>query len=393
MIPRLIEDSIITKLKESGKIILLLGARQVGKTTLVRNIQTKLEAEGNKTLYLNCDIAEERVSVNTASRIVIEHLIANIDVLLIDEAQGLDNPGLTLKNIHAIAPYLKVLATGSSSFELKNRLSDPLTGRYIDLTLYPLSFMETLGDGDNEPFANPIIVKNKADALLPSTLLYGLYPEVYLKGNPTEKAALLDRLIESYLFKDILTFQKVKNSQAIKDLTRALAYQIGSEVNENELSKRLKIDRKTVVSYLEVLEKSYVIVKIHPYSKNPRREIGKNYKVYFVDLGIRNALIGDFNSPELRADLGFLWENFLFMERQKYFANKNQKNQTFFWRSYGGAEVDYLEKSFNTPLKAYEFKYRNKTLSKGAGSFTGDYQTSVSLITRENYLQFIKSDI
>ena len=146
---------------------------------------------------------------------------------------------------------------------------------------------------------------------MPQVMLYGLYPEIYLSNTPEQKQTLLEKIVESYLFKDILTFQRVQNSQAIKDLTKALAYQIGSEVNENELSNRLKIDRKTVVSYLDILEKAYVIVSVHPYSKNPRREIGSHYKIYFLDLGIRNALIGDFNSLDLRADAGFLWEIFL----------------------------------------------------------------------------------
>lgn len=389
MIPRMIEGLVFSQLRDTGKIILLLGARQVGKTTLIKSIQSKFEKGGKRTLYLNCDIEEEKAAVNSVSRAVIEQLTSNTDVLFIDEAQNLDNPGLTLKNIYDIAPKVKVLAAGSSSFELKNKLSDPLTGRHLDFTLYPLSFTEILAK--DESSINPVIIKNQADALLPSVLLYGLYPEIYLKGSPTEKIELLNRLVESYLFKDILAFQKIKNSQAIKDLTKALAYQIGSEVNENELANRLKIDRKTVVSYLEVLEKSFVIVKVYPYSKNPRREIGKNYKVYFVDLGIRNALIGDFNPLEIRTDSGFLWENFLFMERIKYFANIDRKMQIFFWRNYGGAEVDYIEKSLNALLKAYEFKYRAKALSKGSKSFTVGYQTPVKLITQKNYLQFISS--
>lgn len=390
MIPRLIEDLVISRLEKSGKVILLLGARQVGKTTLVKEIRKKIRAKEDKILYLNCDIDEERNLVNTTSKTLLERLLAaKVAVLLIDEAQRLDNPGLTLKIIHDNFPQVKVLATGSSSFDLKNRLSDPLTGRYLDFILYPFSFTEVLTAGEYSQ--NYALQKNQADALLPQVMLYGLYPDVYLETNPQQKRILLDKLVESYLFKDILTFQRVKNSQAIKDLTKALAYQIGSEVNENELASRLKIDRKTVIGYLEVLEKSYVIVRLHPFSKNPRREIGKNYKVYFADLGIRNALIGDFNPVEIRPDSGFLWENFLFIERMKYFANKDQKSQTFFWRSYSGAEVDYIEKPLSASLQAYEFKYGLQALSKGADSFTKAYQVPVQLVNKENYLQFICS--
>ena len=386
MILRLTEDLILSSLNSSGKIILVLGARQVGKTTLVKDISKKLEGEGQKVLYLNCDLAEDSGAVNTNSKAVLERLLSGVDVLLIDEAQRLDNPGLTLKIIHDNFPKVKVLATGSSSFDLKNKLSDPLTGRYLDFTLHPLSFTEVLRvDGSNE-----VLLKNKADALLSQVMLYGLYPEVYLSNTPEQKQAQLERIVDSYLFKDILTFQRVQNSQAIKDLTKALAYQIGSEVNENELSSRLKIDRKTVVSYLDILEKSYVIVSVHPYSKNPRREIGSHYKIYFVDLGIRNALIGDFNSLDLRADGGFLWENFLFIERKKLFANKAMVVTSNFWRSYSGAEVDYIEKATNKELKGFEFKYSSGSLSKGAGSFTSEYGTKVQLINQKNFLDFIR---
>lgn len=387
MIPRLNENLILSSLKSSGKIILVLGARQVGKTTLAKDIGKKLEGEGKRVLYLNCDLAEEMSAVNTNSKVVLERLLSGVDVLLIDEAQRLDNPGLTLKIIYDNFQDVRVLATGSSSFDLKNRLSDPLTGRYLDFTLYPLSFTESLQAGVG--VSNEALLKSKADVLLPQVMLYGLYPEVYLSNTPERKQALLERIVESYLFKDILTFQRVRNSQAIKDLTKALAYQIGSEVNENELSNRLKIDRKTVVNYLDILEKSYVIVSAHPYSKNPRREIGTHYKVYFVDLGIRNALIGDFNPIDLRADAGLLWENFLFVERRKLFANKGQVATSNFWRSYSGAEVDYIEKATNEELKAFEFKYGDGSLSKGASSFTNEYGIKVQLINQKNYLDFI----
>ena len=390
MIPRLIEDHVVSSLLSSEKIVLVLGARQVGKTTLVKDISQKLESRGSKILYLNCDIDEERSLINTTSKTLLAQLLlSKVDVLLIDEAQRLDNPGLTLKIIHDSFPKVRVLATGSSSFDLKNKLSDPLTGRYFDFMFYPLSLTEILGAGEFSK--NPALLKNQADMLLPQVMLYGLYPDVYLENNPLQKQILLDKIVESYLFKDILSFQRVKNSQAIKDLTRALSYQIGSEVNENELSNRLKIDRKTVVSYLDILEKAYVILRAHPYSKNPRREIGKNYKIYFVDLGIRNALIGDFNSVELRRDSGFLWENFLFVERRKLYANSQKSLISYFWRSYSGAEVDYIEKVANKDIAAFEFKYRGNALSRGASSFVSEYNTAVKLITKENYFEFIKT--
>lgn len=387
MILRLSEDLILSNLKSSGKIILVLGARQVGKTTLAKDISNKLESEGKRVLYLNCDLAEDNAAINTNSTSILERLLFNIDVLLIDEAQRLDNPGLTLKIIYDNFPNVRVLATGSSSFDLKNKLSDPLTGRYLDYTLYPFSFSEVLQT--DEKTTNRVLLKNQADALLPQIMLYGLYPEIYLANTPEQKQVLLERIIESYLFKDILTFQRVKNSQAIKDLTKALAYQIGSEVNENELSNRLKIDRKTVANYIDVLEKAYVIISVHPYSKNPRREIGSHHKIYFVDLGIRNALIGDFNPVEIRADAGLLWENFLYVERKKLFANAGKSVISNFWRSYSGAEVDYIEKVPSEEPGAFEFKYGKGSLSKGANSFTSKYGTEVKLVNQANYLDFI----
>lgn len=388
MIPRLIEKHILHSLNTLQKIILVLGARQVGKTTLVKNIQKAFEVSGKRVLYLDCDIEEQKNAINTISKISLRQLVSSIDLLLIDEAQRLDNPGLTLKIIHDNFPQVKVLATGSSSFELKNKMSDPLTGRYIDFSLYPLSFMEVFSD--QQESANDALQKNQADILLSQVLLYGLYPDIYKEGNPQNKQLFLEKLQESYLFKDVLAFSNIRNSQAIKDLTCALAYQIGSEVNENELAGRLKIDRKTVVSYLDILEKSFVIKKMHPYSKNPRREIGRNYKVYFVDLGIRNALIGDFNPVLLRLDAGFLWENFLFLERMKVFANSNKPLVYNFWRSYGGAEVDYIEKPIDSAVKAYEFKFNAKSASRGARSFFKQYGIKVKLINKDNYLQFLR---
>jgi predicted AAA+ superfamily ATPase len=267
-----------------------------------------------------------------------------------------------------------------------------MTGRIFEFKLFPLSFIEVLDAGGESGISqNAQLRKQGADAVLPSVLTYGLYPEVYTEGDPVRKQRVLIGITKNYLFKDVLTYQGVKNSQAIQDLARALAYQIGSEVNENELSKRLGIDSKTVARYIEILEKAFVIVRITPYSKNLRREIGGKYKVYFLDLGIRNALIGDFNSPNLRNDLGAMWENFLILERMKAFANKNQELVHYnFWRSYDGAEVDYIEKSYTEDLSAYEFKYKENNLSRGTYSFTNAYNTKVHLVNMDNYLDFLE---
>jgi predicted AAA+ superfamily ATPase len=390
MIPRLVENEVYARLTSLHKAILLLGARQVGKTTLLGALQARLESEGKAVRYLNCDLEEERQAINTTSRTLLDRLVAGKDALFIDEIQRLDNPGLTLKILVDLYPGLMLLVTGSSSLELRSRMSEALTGRYIDFLLYPLSLGEALqaaGVAVDEALRKPA-----ADALLPDVLRYGLYPEIYLEANPATKQLLLSKLVESYLFKDILAFQRIRYSQTIINLARALAYQIGNEVNENELANRLKIDRKTVLSYIDILEKSFVVMRLPPFSRNPRREIGKQSKIYFLDLGIRNVLIGDFNDLSIRPDRGAVWENFLIIERIKTHLNHNRRVQGRFWRTYGGAEVDYIEEIGAGKIQAYEMKFTDSTLTRSAASFKSTYSVDVQLVNPDNYLDFILID-
>ncbi len=387
MIPRLVENPVFERMTGIHKAIILLGARQVGKTTLLHALETRLGHLGKAVRYLNCDLEEDRRAIDTTSRTLLDRLVSGKDAILVDEAQRLDNPGLTLKILVDLYPELIILATGSSSFELRNRLSDALTGRYIDFHLYPFSLGEVLQSAG--VLSDPARCKPAADALLGDILRYGLYPEIYLEPNTGTKQLLLSKLVESYLFKDILAFQRVRNSQTIIDLARALAYQIGNEVNETEIANRLKIDRKTVVSYIDILEKSFVILRLPPFSRHPRREIGRQNKIYFLDLGIRNALIGDFNDLALRPDRGALWENFLIVERFKSFLNQGKNIQARFWRTYSGAEVDYIEEGGAGKIQAYEFKYASSTPTRGAESFTQSYMVDVQLINQTNYLQFL----
>ena len=388
MIPRLIEKAVLKNLFSLKKITVILGARQVGKTTLLKNIRQKLEKDQKNVLYIDCDTEESRRTIDTTSLTLLSKLVKNTDYLFIDEAQRLQNPGLTLKILYDNIKNLKIIATGSSSFDLKNKLSDALTGRYLDFILYPFSFSEAVSTLNLS--SNTQLRRQQADSLLEETMLYGLYPEIFLTAKSEDKALLLEKIVESYLFKDIFAFQKVRYPQAIKDLTRALAYQIGAEINENELASRIKIDRKTVVNYLNILEQSFVILRLFPYSQNPRREIGKRYKIYFADTGIRNALIGDFNPVNVRADLGSLWENFLIVERIKSFANLGRTVRYHFWRAYGGAEIDYLEKSTRAKtMRAFEIKHGRQKLGRGAKLFSKKYHIPISLVNKENYLQFI----
>jgi hypothetical protein len=390
MIPRLIEDTVYTRLTTLHKVIILLGARQVGKTTLLNVLQTRLTQEGKSIRYLNCDLEEERQAIETTSRTLLDRLVAGKDALFIDEIQRLENPGLPLKILVDLYPGLMILVTGSSSFELRNRMSEALTGRYVDILLYPLALGEVLqAAGVGEDLA---LRKPAADALLSDVLRYGLYPEIYLEANPATKQLLLSKLVESYLFKDILAFQRIRYSRTIVDLARALAYQIGNEVNENELANRLKIDRKTVLSYIDILEKAFVVMRLPPFSRNPRREIGKQSKIYFLDLGIRNTLIGDFNDLSIRPDRGAVWENFLIIERIKAYLNKNRTVQGRFWRTYGGAEVDYIEEMGASKIQAFEFKYGGSALRRGVTSFKNAYSVDVQLVNQDNYLDFILPD-
>ncbi len=390
MIPRLIEHEIYERLMSLHKAILLLGARQVGKTTLLGALKTRLTQEGKVVRYLNCDLEEERKAVNTTSRTLLDRLIEGKDAIFIDEVQQLDNPGLTLKILVDLYPSLLILATGSSSFDLRNRISETLTGRYVDILLYPFSLAEVLQSAG--VIDDVALRKPAADALLADILCHGLYPEIYLEANPAVKQLLLSKIVESYLFKDILAFQRVRYSRTIVDLARALAYQIGSEVNENELANRLKIDRKTVLNYIDILEKSFVVVRLPPFSRNPRREIGRQSKLYFLDLGIRNALIGDFNDLSLRPDRGAVWENFLIIERMKACHNRGRAVRGRFWRTYGGAEVDYIEEVGASQVQAYEFKFGSSAQTRGSAAFKRAYGADVHLINHENYLDFLLND-
>lgn len=380
MIPRLVQESVMKAVDETTKIVLLLGPRQAGKTTLLQHLAQEERSRGKRTVYLNCDVAEDLSSINTTAKTTLAALVGRTDLLLIDEAQRLDDPGLTLKILHDQFPRVRVIATGSSSFDLKSATSEAMTGRYLDFTLYPLSFAEIAR------YQKPA----EPGYLLPDLLLYGGYPDIYLEAKPGLKRTFLEKIVESYLFRDVLALRRVRNPKAAQDLARALAYQIGSEVNENELASRVGIDRKTLISYLDVLEKAFVIVRLYPYARNLRREIGRRYKVYFVDVGVRNALIGDFNALALRSDAGALWENFLVMERRKRWASEGKTARSYFWRNYNGAEVDYLEIE-GPSIRAWEFKSGvSATLGRGAASFRTSYHTPVSVVDRGNFRDFIE---
>jgi predicted AAA+ superfamily ATPase len=378
MIPRISQHTVIDALSP-WRIVILYGARQTGKTTILKSIESQI----HKTMhYFNADTLEDRSRLDTTSLAALATVAQNTEYLLIDEAQRLTNPGLTLKILHDQFPKLHIVATGSASFELKNRISDALTGRAKTITLYPFSLPE-LTD-----FV--AVAKAGIDPFVSDMLTYGSYPQVWLSKTHAEKVDRLNQIVDSYLFKDILQLETIRGSEPLSQLVRAVAYQIGNLVNESELAVCLKIDRKTVNRYLTILEQLFIITRVYPYAKNPRREIGKQYKLYFTDLGIRNALIGDFNIPSIRNDLGALWENWCAIERLKQAYNAGNTVKPMFWRTYNGAEVDWLELTAQG-IRAYEMKYGEKYARKSATSFTRLYNIPVTTITWNSYLSTLYS--
>ncbi|MCL4392577.1 ATP-binding protein [Patescibacteria group bacterium] len=299
---RLIQNRIENNLFKK-KAIIIYGARQVGKTTLVKKIQEKYN---KNSLYLNADEPDIRYSLENKTSTEIKRIIGDNTFLIIDEAQRVNNIGLTLKLIIDNFPLVQVIATGSSSFELSNSISEPLTGRKFEFHLYPLSIEEILEKKTNI----------EVTRLLEDMLIFGMYLEI-VSGSILDSQIKIEEIASSYLFKDILQFQNIRNSEVLTKLLQSLALQIGSEVSYNKLASLLNIDKDTVSRYIQILEKAFIIFSLKPYRRNLRKEIGKLRKIYFYDLGIRNAIMKNFNVLSLRQYTGALWENFVISERIK----------------------------------------------------------------------------
>ena len=335
----------LNKYLKKNKVLIIYGARQVGKTTLVKNF---LSTTNLKFSFYTGDDIQFAKDLSRCDLYTIKNLVGNIELLVIDEAQKIENIGRALKLIVDNIEGISVLVTGSSSFDLANSTSEPLTGRKNLITLYPISIEELLYDNSQYDISRR----------LEEFLIYGMYPNVITLENFKEKEGRINEIRDSYLIRDILEFNKVKRSQLVIDLLKHLAFQIGSEVSTVELGKNLGIDNKTVKRYLDLLEKSFVIFSLRGFSRNLRKEINKMDKYYFYDNGIRNSLINNFNDLDTRNDVGQLWENFLMVERMKYNMFNQMSVNSYFWRTYDRKEIDLVEET-GGKLYGYEFKWNN----------------------------------
>ena len=374
MIKRQIEN-IVSSRFFTGKTLVLLGARQVGKTTLLKQIAISLEKE---VIWLNADNPEDRLLLSSLNASRAKEIFLTGSVVFIDEAQRIENSGLTLKIIHDNCDGIQLVATGSSSFELTDKLKETMTGRKSIFTLFPISFNELLNH------------TNYLETLrtLESRMVFGSYPEII--NHPGREIEVLTELISDYLYKDVFALKDVRKPDAIENLLKALAFQIGSQVSFRELSQIIGIDKETVERYIYLLEEAFVIFRIGSFSRNLRNELKFSKKIYFVDNGIRNALINRFSPLGIRDDVGALWENYLISERRKKNEYKRLYRLNYFWRTRQQQEIDYIEE-YDGRINAYEFKWKAKQKIKIPVTFTKAYPNAeVHIISSENYMDFLK---
>lgn len=354
-----------------GKAIMIIGPRQVGKTTLILQ-----ELEGKDFIFFDGDDPSVRNLLKEPNTEKLRLLIGNSKIVFVDEAQRIEGIGLTLKLITDQFKDVQLWISGSSSFTLAHELNEPLTGRKWEYEMLPISW---------EEFENHVGYL-KAEQQLETRLLYGFYPDVL--NNPGDEIEILKNLANNYLYRDILSYAEIRKPKILESLVQALALQLGAEVNFNELSQILGADKNTVKRYIEILEKGYVIFQLGTFSGNLRNEIKKNKKIYFYDNGIRNMLIGNFNDLNLRQDIGGLWENFLISERMKQNNYKMRLAKSYFWRTSQQQEVDYVEETEGM-VRGYEFKWNPKKKGKFPKTFLEKYKAKGDIINRSNFRDFV----
>lgn len=370
MITRILKQNLLEKFNK-GKAILVIGPRQVGKTTLINKI-----LENQKFLFLNGDDPTTRITLANVNTTQLESIIGEHTTVFIDEAQRIENIGITLKLITDQFKKVQLIVSGSSAFELNNLINEPLTGRKWEYHLYPISWQEF----DNR------YGYISSEQQLELRLRFGMYPDII--NNMGNEQEVLNELITSYLYKDILAFEGIRKPEILEKILKALALQVGSEVSYNELSRLIGVSKNTISSYIDLLAKGYVIFKLPSFSKNLRTEIRTNQKIYFYDNGVRNVIIGNFNPLEIRADVGALWENFLISERVKKNAYAKSLATPYFWRTKQQQEIDYVEEIADT-IFGYEFKWNPKAKVKIPKKFAETYNTEVKIIDRTNFREFI----
>lgn len=365
----------LPSLLSPGKVFVLYGPRRAGKTTLIQNflptVKFKYRMESGEDIRFR-EVFESQ-SVQT-----IRQYVEGYDLLIIDEAQRISNVGLGLKLLVDHVPSIRVIATGSASFDLANKIGEPLTGRKITRILYPLSQLEL---SQNRP---PQEMRDQ----LESFLLFGSYPEVLTQSTKQQKIEILRELSGSYLFKDILELERVKSPKALLDILRLLAFQVGKDVSLTEIGTQVGLDYKTVQRYLDLLEKAFVLKSLGGFSKNLRKEVSKGKRYYFLDTGIRNTIISNFNELKLRDDIGQLWENFIFIERLKRNESLRIYANQYYWRTYQKEEVDLVEE-IDGQLHGFEMKYSDTRIKSGK-AFVKKYPgATLEVINQGNFLDWV----
>jgi hypothetical protein len=356
------------------KMIIIVGPRQVGKTTLLTIIANSTD---RKKIFLNCDEPDIRRRLDLPTSSQLKALIGDAEIIFIDEAQRVKDIGITLKLLIDTSPEKQIIVTGSSALELSNTINEPLTGRKFEYKLFPFSFGELSRD-------RGFLEESR---LIEHRMVFGMYPDVV--NNQGNEREILGNLASSYLYKDIFEFQDIRKPEIIEKLLQALALQIGNEVSFNELSQLLGVDSATIQRYIDLLEKSYIIFHLRSFSRNVRNELKKSRKIYFYDNGIRNALISDFKPISLRNDVGALWENFLVSERMKNNQYSQNNANCYFWRTTQQQEIDYIEDKDDL-LSCYEFKWNPTKKAYLPVTFSSNYpNSSFKVINQDNFNEFI----
>lgn len=377
---KMIKRSLLDRIKsriDYKKVILILGARQVGKTSLIKTVA---EESGSPYMYFNADepLVREMWKPEKVEELLVS--FGGKKMIILDEAQLVENAGLTLKILIDRQLGIQFLVTGSSALELANKTFESLTGRKWTMELYPISTSEYIDDSH----------LLEANRQMPNRLIYGSYPEVI--SNISSAREILSNIMQSYLFKDIFAIAGIRKPAMLEKLVRAIALQIGQEVSLNELSRLIGLDVKTIDQYIHILQQAYIVFSLPAFSRNVRNEISRGRKIYFWDNGIRNALLNNFTAVDNRADIGFLWENFLVTERLKENAYRQRWVNSFFWRTTAQQEIDYLEEA-NGRLYAYEFKWNAGAKVRFPKTFKDAYQPVESLIIhRENYWKWLQQE-